>query len=322
MFEKLKTPAFLRAAREGLEGKPRLSLWKMLFVFLLLHLIAGMLQSVALTPVMAVLLLTNEKYLASFSALTETQDEQLLLDTVESLLSTDAVFVAMLFATVFLAAVAVFYCRIIEKRSFLSMGFRKKRGAGASLLGVIFAALLLLGAVVFARAFGALRFQGATQTDPLWLVLLFFALLVEGVATEIFFRGYLMVSLARGQSLGASVLIGSFLFAYFHRAGEGASLIALLNFFLFGVLLSLYMIRFGSLFGAAALHAAWNVGLGLVCGSPVSGVTPPVSLLSFTWAEDAVLLNGGSFGLEGGIAVTCVLTLGIALLGMVRTKED
>ena len=51
MFEKLKTPAFLRAAREGLPEERPVALFKVFFAFLLVFMIAGMLQSFALTPV-------------------------------------------------------------------------------------------------------------------------------------------------------------------------------------------------------------------------------------------------------------------------------
>lgn len=322
MFEKLKTPAFLRAAREGLPEERPVSLFKVFFVFLLVFMIAGMLQSFALTPVTLVLLFTDKEYLASFSTMTELPDEGALLDTVERLLRTDAVLVATLFATVFLGVAALFYCRSIEKRSYLSMGIRKKRAAFSSLLGAVLALLLALGAASFAHLFGAVTPVTPTRTDPLLFVLLLFGLFIEGFAEELLFRGYLTVSLARGRSLGFAVLLGALLYACFHRAGVGATPIAFLNFFLFGLLSSLYMIRFGNLLGTAVLHAVWSVGIGLVFGSPVSGNALPVSLLSLSPVEGSSFLSGGAFGLEGGIAVTCVLTLGVALLGMIPTKED
>ena len=123
-------------------------------------------------------------------------------------------------------------------------------------------------------------------------------------------------------TLFTATLVSSFLFAYFHRTGAAAGGIACVNFFLFGMLASLFMIRFGSLFGAAALHAGWNIGQALLLGSPVSGEVFPTSFGVFLPAEGGTLISGGTFGLEGGIAVTCLFTLGVAILGMVRTKED
>lgn len=322
MFEKLKKPAFLRSAREGLaEGVP-VSLFKTLFTFLVLYLVAGLLQSVLLTPVTLGILFSNEKYASMLSSVLETQDQTPILEAMEELLASNAVVIASLFATVALAVAALVCCRAVEKRPLLSMGIRKKRAVSSALLGFALAFLLLLGSAAFAYFFGAVSFVPASGTKWGVLALLLFGFLVRGFAEEALFRGYLMVSLARGRSLWTSVLVSSFLSAYFHRTGAAVNGVAFLNFFLFGMLASLFMIRFGSLFGAAALHAGWNVGQALLLGSPVSGEVFPTSLGTFLPAEGATLVSGGAVGLEGGIAVTCLLTLGVALLGMVRTKED
>lgn len=322
MFEKLKTPAFLRSARESLAGQMPPPVFKTLLLFLLVYIVTGILQSFLLTPVLLVQLFTNKEYFSRFSDAVTTGDQAPLLEITEQMMGSDAVRVANLFATVMICAAAVFFCRVIEKRSLSSMGFRKRRAFSSALLGAGFALLLLCGAFAFAYFFGSVTFSFATDTSPTLLLLFFLGFLVQGLAEETLFRGYLTVSLARGRSLSAAVLVGSFLFAYFHRAGEGATPLAFLNFFLLGVLLSLYMIRFGNLFGAAVLHAMWNVGLGLVAGSPVSGEAYPISIFSITFAEGASFIHGGAFGLEGGIAATCALAVGIALLGMMPTRED
>ena len=320
MFVKLKTPAFLKAARE-MSGKP-VSFAKTLLVFLLVYIIATLLQSAALTPVMLVIFFTKEAYLESFTSAMTSGDQTVMLEAVDRLATSDAVVAATLFAASAAAVAAIVYCRAIEKRSFLSMGIRKKRAVSSSLFGALFALLLVGGALAFALAFGACTVSFGGTLRPSMLLLLFFGFLVEGFAEEVLFRGYLTVSLARGKSLRASLLVGALLFAYFHRAGAGATPLALLNFFLFGVLASLYMIRGGNLFGAAALNGFFKIGMGLFLGSPVSGQKYSASVLSLSLSEDAALLHGGSFGLEGGIAVTCALTLGIALLLMTPTKED
>lgn len=320
MFEKLKTPAFLKAARDT-SGKP-FSLAKTLLVFLLVYIIATFLESAVLSPVMLALFFTREEYLTSFRSAMTSGDQTAMLEAVDRLAASEAVVVATLFAASAAAVAAIVYCRMIEKRSFLSMGIRKKRAVSSSLFGALFALLLVFGALAFALAFGACTVSFGETPRPSMLLLLFFGFLLEGFAEEVLFRGYLTVSLARGKSLRASIFVGALLFAYFHRAGAGVTPLAFLNFFLFGVLASLYMIRGGNLFGAAALNGFFKIGMVLFLGSPVSGQKYSASLLSLSLAEDAALLHGGAFGLEGGLAVTCALTFGIALLLMARTKED
>lgn len=320
MFEKLKTPAFLREARTT-PGKP-FSLAKALLVFLLVYIIASFAQSVVLTPVMLALLLSNEEYLASLSSVMESGDTAPMLEAVDRLLATDAVACATLFVAAVAAVTAIVYCRFVEKRSLSTMGMRKKRALTSSLLGALFALFLVGLALIFLLSFGVCTVSPTQVKSPLMLLLLFFGFLVEGFAEEVMFRGYITVSLARGRSLTFAILLGSFLFAYFHRAGAGITPLAFVNFFLLGILLSLYTVRGGNLFGAAVLHGFFKIGTGLLLGSPVSGQRYSTSLFSLSTAEGATLLHGGAFGLEGGIAITCALTVGIALLLMTRTQED
>ena len=321
MFEKLGTPAFLREAREGGEGKP-FSLWRTLLVFLLVYAITNLLQSFALTPVLLGMVFSNGEILSLFSSGAYLENETLIYDTVERMLASNAVLVLTLFATALVALTAIVYCRSFEKRSLSSMGLRKRRAFSSSLIGCVLALLLLGGAVVFCFFFGACTLSpSGTVKIPLLLFLLL-GFFVQSFAEEVLFRGYLMASLGRGMKTSSALLLSAHLFAFFHQANAGVTPLAFLNLFLFGVLASLYMIRTGSLFGTAVLHAVWNIAQGLLFGSAVSGQNLPVSLFSLSLNENAVILNGGAFGLEGGLAVTCVLSLGVALLGMVKTRED
>ena len=321
MFEKLGTPLFLKEVRGNEENARPFSLFKTLLIFLLVYGIANFLQGVFLTPVVLVVLFSSEGVWELFSDATALEDGRLEALT-ERMLRSDAVLVATLVATAAVIVCAVFYCRLVEKRSFLSMGIRKKDALPSALAGAGTALLLLLLALLFGTVFGAVSLDGLGKVRPGLLLLLFLGFLVQGFAEEVLFRGYLMTSLSRGTSLFSAMVISSLLFSFFHRANAGVTPLAFLNLFLFGILASLYMIRGGNLFGAAALHALWNIGEGLILGSPVSGELLPTSLLSLSLAEDAALLHGGAFGLEGGIAVTFALTLGIAVLAMMKTREN
>ena len=319
MFEKLGNPLFLKESR-GDMMRP-FSLGKTLLAFFVLFLITNLLQGLLLAPVLLVLLFTSEDAWGILSDATAIEDGRLEALT-ERMLRADAVLVATLLATVVIALASLFYCRAVEKRSLLSMGIRKKGALSSALLGAGAALVLLALVLLFGRVFGVLSVGGVGQVRLPLLLLLLLGFLVQGFAEEILFRGYLMTSLSKGMSLSAAMIISSFLFSFFHRANTGVTPLAFLNLFLFGILASLYMIRGGNLFGAAVLHAFWNIGEGLILGSPVSGELLPTSLLSLSFAENATLLHGGAFGLEGGIAVTFALTMGIAVLGLMKTRED
>ena len=70
-------------------------------------------------------------------------------------------------------------------------------------------------------------------------------------------------------------------------------------------------LKTGNIWLVSALHTSWNFVQGNVFGVLVSGGTPSVSILSTAPTDLKDLINGGPFGLEGGIAVTIVVTIAI-----------
>jgi membrane protease YdiL (CAAX protease family) len=161
---------------------------------------------------------------------------------------------------------------------------------------------------------------------PSWglLLLFFLGFLIQGMSEELLCRSYLMVSLSRKWPLWACVVSNALLFSLFHLGNPGISVIALVNIFLFGLFASLLTLRRGSIWMVGALHSMWNFAQGNLFGIPVSGLVGSPSPLKATAAEGGwqTLLNGGSFGIEGGLAATAVLALACLALLMIPTKKS
>jgi membrane protease YdiL (CAAX protease family) len=142
--------------------------------------------------------------------------------------------------------------------------------------------------------------------------------LLQGLSEELLCRGYFMVSLAARQRLIVAVVVSSLAFAALHLANASVLDVplALPNLFLFGVFTGVYMLKRGSIWGVCAIHSLWNFAQGNIFGIKVSGSTQLPSLLQVSAPNDtwqSTLINGGNFGLEGGIAVTIVLGIAIAV---------
>jgi membrane protease YdiL (CAAX protease family) len=231
--------------------------------------------------------------------------------------------VVMLFATVGTIAACLVFCKLIEKRTFAGMGLRKKGALPAYLKGLVLGLLLFAVAIGFSYFFGAVRFTGVNKDfRPLLCVLLFLGYLVQGFSEELLCRGMLMVSTAKRAPLWYGLVISAFAFSVLHAANNGFSFFPFLNIFLFGILMGLYMIRGGSIWGAAALHSVWNFAEGVLTSFPVSGTKMPTHLLTFVTEEGKELFHGGLFGPEGGLGVTFALAVAIALFAMAETKQD
>ena len=320
MFQPLGTPLFLAEARK--QGRSYTTI-KTFFIFLLLFLIGNTLQSVILSPLLYALMLTDPAYYEILNGGYESTAEMLEKITLyaESLNARPIVTVVMLFATVGTVAACLVFCKCIEKRSFATMGLKKKGAVPAYLKGLGLGLLLFAIATGFSYFFGAIRFTGVNPSfNPLLCLLLFLGYLVQGFSEELLCRGMLMVSTAKRAPLWYGLVVSAFSFSILHAANNGFSFFPFLNIFLFGLLMGLYMIRGGSIWGAAALHSVWNFAEGVLTSFPVSGMTMPTHLLSFATEEGKELFHGGLFGPEGGLGVTFALAIAIALFAMAETK--
>lgn len=77
--------------------------------------------------------------------------------------------------------------------------------------------------------------------------------------------------------------------------------------------MAVYILCTDDLWGACAIHSAWNFAQGNLVGIRVSGMAqlPTVAIMHPLGEQD--LFHGGDFGLEGGLIVTFVLLASIAL---------
>ena len=134
-----------------------------------------------------------------------------------------------------------------------------------------------------------------------------------GITEETLCRGVLQGALAGRVPAAAVVLVPSVLFGLLHFANPGFGLLPCLNIILVGGLFALVTLRSGSLAAAIGYHITWNFFQGNVFGVLVSGTdTNAASLISGELTR-ANIWNGGNFGAEGGLYVTLLLVVSIAL---------
>lgn len=146
-------------------------------------------------------------------------------------------------------------------------------------------------------------------------------LLVATLAEEAIFRGYPFQVLARsiGPAWASTVL--SVIFALVLLASNTPSNFggALLNLFLFGVVLSIAYLRTHALWIGWGIHFAFRAVMVILLGLPVAGRSDFAS-----WTDGSLRgprwLTGGSFGLDAALPTLIVLLIAIAVLHR-ATKE-
>lgn len=232
-----------------------------------------------------------------------------------------------LFVTIFGIMTPIIYCKCIEKRPLTSMGFKKKNAVRDYLIGLVlgfamFSAVILINVITGAMTVEGLNNSFSTM-NIVYIVLFFIGFVIQGASEEIMVRGYFMTSLGAKHNMWLALLISSGMFGLLHVGNPGFTFLGFVNIILVGVMFGLYIICFDNIWGACALHTMWNFVQGNFYGVQVSGLTMSDSVLTTTINEEMKLINGGSFGAEGGIATTIVqlLCIGGLLLYMKFTGK-
>jgi membrane protease YdiL (CAAX protease family) len=215
---------------------------------------------------------------------------------------------------------------LFEHRGPAALGLNAKgplRFARGYLIGLAFLAgvvgiIWLAGGYVVegVGAFGSAAVGAALL--PIGVLMLGF--IIQGSSEELLFRGWLMQLIASRHGLWIAVVANSALFALAHAGNIEPSnelYVGLANIVLFGLFISLYAIREGSLWGVCGWHAAWNWLLGLGFGLEVSGMKidslPLITDLAAAPGTDW-WLTGGAFGPEASLVTTAVLLTGTVVL--------
>lgn len=225
----------------------------------------------------------------------------------------------------FLIGLIALWVAVVERRSPLTLGFEIKDalpryalGAAIGLLAFCLAVAIMAVAGYVAFETGPAHLQGVPALGGAVVVMI--GWIVQGAGEEVLCRGWLLQVVGARWNVWAGIIVSSSIFSILHALNPNVSAIALVNIFLVGIFMSLYVLREGSLWGICAWHSAWNWIQGNGLGFEVSG-TPALggTIVNLTeTGPDAV--TGGEFGPEAGLAVTLVIVVGIVLLALRKPK--
>lgn len=296
-------------------------------IFLLLLVCIAVFFGVTMVESMAMMVWLVPKTISwmmeNMSADGVVDSEQLNVYMTDLLLDPTATIV-MLYCTA-AATLAVFiYCRFVEGRKLHTLGFYKEGALKQYAVGLAVGFVMFSAVVGLNLLFGGIRFEGLQHFSVTGVLLVLGGFLLQGMSEEVICRGFMLTSALRNHRIWIAVLINSVIFGAAHLGNDGFNLFAMVNIVLFGVFMSLYMLRTGSIWGACAVHSIWNFVQGNFYGMPVSGIDSGDTIFRCSLTEGNAFVNGGAFGAEAGIATTIVLVLAAAALFLipVRTGED
>lgn len=316
-----KDPIMVRNARLQSQGH---KLWMEILIALVVFLIGGMVQNtISMIPTMIGLFQTPTYQKMLESMQNGIFDLQAFIPQIMQELP-EWLIIVTLFCTAGTILTVLFYCTKIEKRKLSTLGLTKKHAVSEYIIGLGVGLLMFVLVYGLNLLVGGAVFQGFAfrpQMLPILIVSLL-GYVVQGASEEIFCRGYFCNSVARWMPLWVGLVINSLFFAFMHGSNPGVSPLALLNLFLFGVFMTIYMIRRGNLWGACAIHSIWNFVQGNIFGMQVSGMVSNTSIFQTEQTDKMSIWNGGAFGPEGGLCVTIVLIAAILLVWLFCKNRD
>lgn len=303
------------AAKTG--GK---NLFLEILMFLGVFIVVQIIMAIPIVGLEVILLLTNADAMAAIMA----GDLQATIAIEMEILASEPMMVGQLLATSLMILITILFCKLIQKRKPSTLGYKKpgmwkEYGIGA-LVGLgLMTIIVLIGMVT-----GSLELQfnkeALTAGGMGMLVLLLIGFLIQGMSEEVLCRGYFLVSIARNKgNVWLGIIVSSIAFAALHLGNLGIAPLAFVNLILFGVFAGVYFIKRGNIWGIAAIHSIWNFAQGNIFGILVSGNDFGTTVFTSTINENMTFINGGDFGLEGGILTTIVLTA--ATVVMLRTQQ-
>jgi len=230
--------------------------------------------------------------------------------------------VAELFAVVISV---VFARRFLDRKSFVSLGFKLERFALYDLVAGLGIAVVMIGLIfLIEHSMGWLTFtKFAWEHDSISRVIsqtmLYLAgFILVGINEELLSRGYQLQNIASASNLFWGVMVSSIIFSVLHFANPHANWLSVIGITLAGIFLALGYIRTKQLWLSIGLHIGWNFFEGVVFGFPVSGSeTYNLIIPSINGPE---LWTGGKFGPEAGLVLLPALLFGSVLI-LIYTKR-
>ena len=163
--------------------------------------------------------------------------------------------------------------------------------------------------------------------DPMLFFLFLFCVFVQSGAEEIVDRCYLYQKLRRRYRWPAvAILVNALIFMSLHMFNPGVTFMGLLQVFLIGVLFSLIVYYWDSLWTVMWIHAGWNFTQSIVFGLPNSGIVSKYSVfkLDAASAVDGIFYST-SFGVEGSLGANVLISLmivGILIYALVTKRGE
>ncbi len=163
-----------------------------------------------------------------------------------------------------------------------------------------------------------------SQFHILPLLFIFFCVFIQSSAEELVCRGFIFQITAKYfRNPIVIILFNSVIFSAGHLFNSGINITAIISLVISGVLFSLLVYYFDSIWIAFTAHTAWNFSQAFIWGLPNSGITSSYSIfeLDTANARNSFFYNTG-FGIEGTWFAIIVMIAVCAIVAYIGIKQN
>ena len=154
--------------------------------------------------------------------------------------------------------------------------------------------------------------------DPLMLLLFILVVFIQSCSEELMARWFIYENVKRWfpKTPAVPILVNAGFFMILHLFNDGITWLSVVNLVLVGILYSLLVYYYHSIWAAVVAHTTWNFCQNIILGLPNSGQPSDFSIFTL---DAAKATNGFAydtgFGLEG--SVLTLIFLGLACLAII-----
>ena len=152
------------------------------------------------------------------------------------------------------------------------------------------------------------------EFDPMKLLPLYGAVLIQSGAEEIMDRQFLYEKLRRRyKSVVFAIIVQAAVFAGMHALNPGMTIFSVTQIVLVGIIFAVFVCYFDSLWAAIFFHTTWNFTQNIIFGCPNSGAVSGYSIFRLDAASLGPFFDP-VFGVEGSIGACVILAIFLVLL--------
>jgi len=203
------------------------------------------------------------------------------------------------------------FVKFIDRKSFYTLGFIKKRMGKDIFLGITVGFVMMAVGFYILKYFGQINVENI-QVNYLKIAIGIILFIVVAFNEELILRGYMLNNFMDSMPRYWALLVSSLIFGALHLGNANIDAIGLSNIILAGFLLGVSYTYTKSLWFPIALHFSWNFFQGTIFGYAVSG-NETYSLIKQSRTADTIW-NGGKFGFEASVTAIIFLLVFIFLI--------